>query len=424
MFFLSLIAGLLSCDNSRSADSQVTSQDKTGSILLGINHSCVETRTITPEIEMEVHKYQIAGFGPNDEMFFATVNNEASSSVFFQRDNLTTGDWTIQISAYNSNDQQIAWGTTDVTIIEEEQISSVVTLLPFTGTGNLQLTFTFSESIDIVPAFEVELTSVDSVVQSLSENVTGSGNSFLLSSSDLDAGYYLLNVKIRNSADSAYIGGFMEGVRIVSGQTTEDEIFMSIIDNDENSSGFDISINTDLKNPIKITVNGDDTKLKASSSYEDVYPKFIFKKVINIVLIFQALFDEIDYQSFYINGNRIDAVTGNQINIGSSLGLGTHRLDYVVTVGDVISSKGVYITVVDYTPVKISQVNIQDSEYFWFLGTERPDFYCYITLSGFSGINSSYQNDYAVRVRLYDEEKTEIWDEIVTESVVFEEDTD
>lgn len=169
-------------------------------------------RTISPTITMEIDHYQITGTGPSGANFVLTDLTADSQQIT----DLAEGYWTLDFEAFNFDNQLIADGSTSLYVYAFTTNTTDVLLQPVTGTGNLDISLTWDETIytDVT----ITATVTNQVNESTSLTLVVSGNTATYSGV-LDNGYYTLNIILLDGGVSQW--GRNEALRVISNNTSQ-----------------------------------------------------------------------------------------------------------------------------------------------------------------------------------------------------------
>jgi hypothetical protein len=187
--------------------------DEEGSeLILNLRGTDLTDRTILPNIDMTISRYDITGNGPGGAIF--QITNISGSTV--TKSGLKFGVWNIKVNAKNSSGVKIADGETNVTIINGTDTTANVTVSPLAGNGTLSVNADWTSSGQFTSAAVVtgSVRSASGIVTALSftkSGTTAASNLALLK------GYYYLMININEGGSS---WGLVEALRIVYGQTT------------------------------------------------------------------------------------------------------------------------------------------------------------------------------------------------------------
>jgi hypothetical protein len=126
------------------------------------------------------------------------------------------------------------------------------------------------------------------------------------------------------------VGGFTDTIRIITGQTTNGTIEVPL--GGQTPSGqLDLTINSDLQNPIEITFTGFSETLEEGEE-------------MTVTAVPSV---SVDNYQWYLNGELLEEATTDTVTLGSELNLGAYRLDCIVDVAPIFSSESIYFTVVE-----------------------------------------------------------------------------
>jgi hypothetical protein len=224
----------------------IHSSGKTGDIQLTIEPLSRFDKTIVPPVSMEPASYTITGTGPDSETFSLDTTNQAPII-----NDLAFGSWTITVDAENDTGTLIGSGTATVDVATGMTTPATVLVQPIDGTGALDLTVTWNGEVTENPWIDAELIPVSGSPIVLNFTISG-GNSGTCITTDLQAGYYTLIVKLMDN--SVLTIGIVEITRIVNDETTTGSFEFSEINNGLGS--IDVDIELDMKNPLTITMTG------------------------------------------------------------------------------------------------------------------------------------------------------------------------
>ncbi len=302
--------------------------DQKGFLSLQISHQVSESKTLQPDVEMAISTYDIYGIGPNSASFTIEDTSEEFISI-----GIETGSWAITVLAKNSSDDIIASGDATATINAGEVTNVTITVTPQDGTGSLMLSISWPDNILETPSIVSTLSIIGESPTGLTFTMATDNLSASYSDSSIDAGYYLLVVKLMNG--DALVWETVEAVRIIAGEITEGNYALTA--SDINLGSLSLAIEDDLQNPIAITFAGDESSLVSG----------------NDMTVIATTSETVDGYQWYTMGDPITGGNSDTITIGNSLESGTYRLYLVVTRDNIISSNGFQFTVTEepVTPV-------------------------------------------------------------------------
>ncbi len=321
---LLLLSGLLlltGCGGGKNSSNST----KTGTLSVKISDAAFKARIIQPSLDMKIASYRISGNGPNEATFPAMNITEDTATI----SSLVPGDWTITVDAKNAAGDIIASGYAETTIISGTTSPVSIEVRPLEGNGVLRLALSWPAGIISDPLVTGKLTSQSTdAVTPLNFNLAGNKLSASYENTQLAAGYYLLSVQLNNADYQSW--GAVEAVRIIAGQTSEGSYPLTTSQIDPNEGGLVVDIKPDLQNPIVITFSGQVDEIREGTS----------------MTITATASEQVDSYQWYLDGKSLNNETSTTITIGSSLKLGGHRLDLVVTKGHTVSSEAVHFKVI------------------------------------------------------------------------------
>lgn len=288
------------------------SQEEGGSLLLDLSFSDSisqkVSKTILPDINMEVNSYSIILNGPNGEVEEA----QADSSGIITIENLYQGDWTITATARNISDGDIGTGQGTVTIIARQTASCEIEVIPYTGNGTVDLALSWdTESVD-VPSVIVNLISPLGAVV---DNVTLENGDNLYVNNNISAGYYTLKILLQDGVEER--GGGADVIRVISGAVTQASVYI-ITSSVEGGAG--ITIISDLNDPIEINLTGSEVSIVEGTTFT------VTAEAVNA--------SDVIY-TWYIDGTEmISGASEDQYTVPSDLPVDTHRLDVTIFTSD------------------------------------------------------------------------------------------
>ena len=291
-------------------------QNKKGSLIVSIL-SQDNIRTIQPETDMTVASYDISGIGPNSATF--DLNNITEDSTVVNE--LVSGAWIVNVSAKNLSGSVIASGSQAFVINPGLTTTANVTVTPLNGKGTLNLLLAWPGTLSN-PIVSATLTPQGGSTTNL--QFTLAANSASFSSSDINAGYYLLSLKLKDGVTE--IWGAVTAVRIVAGETTT-----GLFNTGSMSGNLDITIGQDLQNPEPLTLDGQ-------------YPVLFEGNDMRLVV------SPLISNQWYLNGLAITGATSFIMDIGSSLAPGNYRLDVICVGNQTINSIGFSFRVIASVP--------------------------------------------------------------------------
>ena len=280
-----------------------------GALKITVNpNSSSSSRSVLPATNLTPAEYMISGKGPKDATFQQSTTG-TDCNIY----NLSVGNWTLTVLAYNEEGTQIGWGESVVSVSPAMLSDVSVSVEPYSGSGSVAFLVNWNNTDVSNPSISASLTDAAGTETNLPFTL-GSGSASY-SKTDISAGYYTLNIKLIDGG--ATVSGLVEAVRVLKDfQTTGNFNFTDL----NNPTGdVSISVVVNMHEPFEPVINGTaatlayGTDMTVSASVPDSDGE---------TLIYR----------WYANGEL--AGTGESITFGSSLRWGYYRLDLVVTNSD------------------------------------------------------------------------------------------
>ena len=183
-----------------------------GTLVLTPHTNALPSRTILPDLDMDIAYYDVVGEGPQAATF--SQSNITSGQVV--ADSLIAGSWAVTANAYNAGDQHIGIGTVSAEVVPGDITLAEVVIAPLAGAGTLEIALSWPPGALDAPS-----------VSGLLEDQTGTGETvpFIYGTDSasytfaaLDSGYYSLTVQLYDGDELRY--GLFEAVRVLHDQTT------------------------------------------------------------------------------------------------------------------------------------------------------------------------------------------------------------
>ncbi len=331
-----------------------------GALVLILDGGAIPTKTIAPTLGMNVGSYELIFAGPDvsastPDLSGSFTTTITSSGVYVQS-GFEPGNWTVAVNARNADATPVVIGainggvapvTASFTITAGISTGVTANVLPIAGKGDLTLTLTWpddavaTESITasllpappgdidsgLVPGFSM---STDGTIYTAVYDTTLSDADSLI---PLNNGYYTLILQLNDGGALAW--GWMEAVRIVTGQTTIKTWGLSLV------AGGRLDLTTNMQDPIVITfspTNPDGSTLSQSAGNPTQVT----------VTAVPTPAGSYTYQ-WYADGSVITGETAASITIiGSDYSLGYHNFAvmFTDTVSGALSSETFTIEIV------------------------------------------------------------------------------
>lgn len=194
--------------------SSPTAADETGA--LSISVSLANAKITGVDITESNFSFIISGTGPSGNTFSVTTERGVLSANI---EDLAIGAWTISAEAlyYDGvNDVSFGDGSASITIDRNSTSTCAISITPFSGTGTLQITVNWDNSMVTTPALNGTLSRAG--YKSIVVTFTMSAGQATATLS-LDSGIYNLAV-VLTDVDAYEFGGFADKVRITNALTT------------------------------------------------------------------------------------------------------------------------------------------------------------------------------------------------------------
>jgi len=272
------------------------------------------SRTLLPLIVMDPYSFSINGSGPDGRTFL--LDTLDSQNLI---EDLTPGEWLIEIEASNQSGQAIGRGSETISVIGGETTAAHITVTPLSGQGRLELSLSWVPEDLSTAVISASLMPPVGTAFPLDFTIATAG--IANSAIDLEAGYYTLLLQLLDG--NTVVMGSAETVRIVSGELTSGAIDYSDV-NSIGGSG-DIGIGVDLNEPIEIVLTGTAATIAYGTS-------------MSVTASSPNESEPITYD-WYLNGFPLGS--GTVLAVGSDLNPGIYRLDVIALNSDLTRSGSV-----------------------------------------------------------------------------------
>jgi hypothetical protein len=268
---LLLMALLLTACGGGASSENSDPKDGFGSLQISFNQGPV-ARTITSTFNMDIARYDVEGAGPQGASFNITGSD---SSVLIGQ--LVEGEWSISVNAYNAEDILIAAGSTIVTVVVQNTVVAKLAVVPFSGSGELELTVNWPAEDVLVPSLQLTLLDSNNSQITLSPNIDAEAGSATVSTT-LDTGYYTLVAQLLN-ADQVVIG-HTDVVQVIKDQISSGVITFESVNSIDGAVTLVIEQRLGLPIELQLTdlggiaVNTQPVRLVASAPHESEAPRY------------------------------------------------------------------------------------------------------------------------------------------------------
>lgn len=276
----------------------------TGSMSVAMDDG-ISSRTLLPDISMDVASYELSGTGPG-EPFTQTLT--AGSTTLTR---LVPGTWTITATAYNAAGTAIGEGTATTDVVVGETAKLTIQVRPYSGNGTLSVSVSWPESSVADPIVEAQLVPDSGTAIDLALTGTTPGT-VSVTRDDIPVGYHTLIVRLFDGTFLA--AGSVEVARIVrGGTTTGDFVFTSVKEQDGDMT---VVIDPDMEDPLTVTMSGTVAEIDSGNT-------------MTATADVSGTSETVNYQ-WYLDGNPVGTDSATYTTAGD-LASGTYSLSVVAT---------------------------------------------------------------------------------------------
>jgi hypothetical protein len=317
-FLLGMIILLLACCDVTSV-LPILNQEK-GELKISIKTGEI-ARTLSPSLPLDVASYDIEGDGPGSAEFKVT----GFTGTTFTKSDLFVGTWTVTVKGKNSNGTEIVMDSKTVQIKTALVTESSFLCTPIAGNGFFAVTLAWPTGLVVSPSVEASLTP-DEGGDAINLDFSETDGSASCNSTSVMNGYYTLNLKLLESSVSKRVWSWVETVLIVEGQTTTGTWTLAKEDmNLVQTGGISLSIGSDSKKPVDVTLSGNKEILYTGST-----------------MTVTASGNPVpDSWKWYLDGDLLADQTGSSYSTDAGLEEGSHSLVAVAKKGGISGSKGI-----------------------------------------------------------------------------------
>lgn len=309
---------LIGCSNSTSPPQN----SEKGSLALSIvlEESFLQ-KTIEPDIDMAIETYNIIGVGPDNIQF---MRDDISSDTVFQA-SLDTGHWDLTVGAKNKDGTKIGEGQKTIEILPDSVLQTAVLVTPLEGTGILEIEVSWVDSILNKPSVTGTITPKGGSDQSMDFLMADDSLSAVYQNT-FEAGYYKVVLNVNDGSEKVW--GRTEAARIVANGHSTQQYNLST---ELNKGSLLIVVTEDMEDPITVTLNStSDTLIEGSNT------------AVNAITNTQ-----VEGYQWYLNGEVLPGENNSSVTFGANLLPGIYWLDVLVNSGEILSSNGKKITVME-----------------------------------------------------------------------------
>lgn len=236
---LSVLLFMTACNNL----SVITPSENEGSLYISLGENV--SRSLLPNVSMDIARYTIIGSGPDGAGF-----TETTTGTFIEIEGLAFGTWTIEVYGENEDGFGIGSGC-GTTAVHTGEISEVtVVVKPYDGFGSLNLAVNWTAGDIEIPT--IDATLIPSTGLEVFPAFTINDNSAVFSTDSAATGYYTLSLKLMDNNISTI--GTVEIVRIVKDALTEG--VFDFYEINKPGGTIDVNITQEMGDPIEVFING------------------------------------------------------------------------------------------------------------------------------------------------------------------------
>ena len=162
---------------------------------------------------LDTVRFVFTGVGPSDETF--SVESYEQNIVV---SNLASGEWTVQASGYNADDEMIVMGQSPMTVAVYGETELNITLAPVDGEGDIRVSASWDGAYTVNPSVTAVVTAADGTEYTENLSVSG-GSSAETTLTTLDSGFYRVSIQLYD--DGELTAGSVWTVMVLDGIVTE-----------------------------------------------------------------------------------------------------------------------------------------------------------------------------------------------------------
>jgi len=244
-----------------------------GMLVLILDGSAIPTKTIEPDLSMDIASYRIIGKLNGAVQFTENVNVPIQGGVVTKNGLEPSSLWTVEVTAYNLQNQggePIGFGQKAFTIYVNLVVDESIAVLPYSGNGELYLTLPWPPGTVDTPFIDADLIKATDgssvpIDSGLTPGFTFNGDQAEYSDTNIEAGYYTLEIQLFGNDTEGFqqkVWGDAVSIRIIvvdpslysGGQPA-----IAITDYTwpviNSTGGVDVGVDPDLKNPLGVAIS-------------------------------------------------------------------------------------------------------------------------------------------------------------------------
>ncbi len=291
---------------------QLLQPEQVGSLQIAIDGSAHHARSIGPEIDVEVARYEIRGESDAGETFERTTS-EGQIVI----EGLLPGYWQIEVDAYSADDVHLYTGSKRALVTGGGTLAIVLSLHSVPGFGEFSLDVGWPQDAVQAPAVEALLVPMSGPTIGLEPAV--SGDTAVSDAREVEGGYYTLVVKVHEQVDgkTVLVAGAAELVQVVAGHPTTARISFTNI-NAPGSLEIGIDVAPGFRDSLAVAITGGEVTVEYGTSVP--LEGAVLGSPGNVVY------------TWYVNGSAVETGSAS-ITIGGYVP-GHYRVDLIAVTAD------------------------------------------------------------------------------------------
>lgn len=231
-----------------------------GALELTIDGRAHVSRSLSPDISVEIDHFRIAGVSDAGKTF---QRNTKESQIVIR--GLDAGYWNVTVDAYSKDSVHLYTASQRMLVEGGVALPLIMTLQPVSGAGTFSLGISWPEGSIETPVINGQLIPITG--SPLQLDFAMDGNSADTGEVAVDGGYYTLIVKVMDEVEGEEIlvAGSVELVRIVADHTTDAELTFSNI-NKPGSLLVEIEVMPDFQASLDVMIAGGETTKEYGTS--------------------------------------------------------------------------------------------------------------------------------------------------------------
>lgn len=235
-------------------------QGSEGAIELTIDGSAHQSRSIGPDISVDIAYFEIRGESDAGKSF----QRKTDESQIVIR-GLAAGYWNVTVKAYSEDDVHLYTASQRVLVEGGVALPLLLTLRAVEGQGTINVVLDWPEGSIHSPVIDSQLIPITGPALPLTFTI--SGETATSGPALVDGGYYTLIVKLQEEVDGTplLVAGAVELVQIVADHPTQADLTFSNI-NKPGSLTIEIEISPEFQDSLDVTITGGETTSQYGTS--------------------------------------------------------------------------------------------------------------------------------------------------------------